>query len=420
MLLSFIKKELLLLIRNPQELLVLVAMPFILIIILGFALGSVLNGEGQVIEGKVGLVMHSNDEEELTKFKEDLEKLPIPVEMKEQLLQQAEHVLPIPMLADTIFGSDELRSVMTLEELPIDQFQAAKKEGEYSAIIEVPEQFTSQLLYSAFIEQTDVPALMIYSNEGKELSASIVEDVITVFQEQYTLSAMLGKELQSEEVISVPNVKGSIETVANREPISAFNYYAVGMGVMFVLFIASTISARTFIEKKEHLFDRILLANVPSWTYLGSVFFSAIVIALLQLGILFGGAALFFKVYWPNFLSFLCVTISLCVAVAGITVLLTALNHYFNTDVASKLFMTSFVAVLSFVGGSFVPVMTMSEVLEQVGQYTPNGAAMSAYLNIFQGAGVTEVIDHITVLLLFTTIVSAIAWFVFSRKGVAV
>ncbi|MFK4998624.1 ABC transporter permease [Bacillus sp. N9] len=241
------------LVRNPQELLVLIAMPFILITILGFSLSSVLEGDGQMIKGKAAIVMHSSNEGELAQFKNELAKLPIPEVIKEQLLEQAEHILPIPMLVENIFGSDELRSVIPLENLSIDQLQKAKSEGEYSAIIEVPEQFTSKLLYSIFIEKTSVPALTIYSNEGKELSASIVEDVVKVFQEQYTRSAMLGKELLYEGFSSTPDVKGSVETVANREPIRAFSYYAVGMGVMFVLFIASTISSRGLWKKGKRV-----------------------------------------------------------------------------------------------------------------------------------------------------------------------
>lgn len=405
------------LVRNPQELLVLIAMPLILITILGFALGAVLEGDEQIIKGKAAIAMHSTDEKEMTDFKDQLANLPLSNEKKEQLLHQAEDVLPIPMLIEDIFGSDELRSVITLEELPIDQLQRAKDEGEYSAIIEVPEQFTSKLLQSVFIDKTNVPTLTIYSNEGKELTASVIEDIVAIFQEQYSRNAMLGKELQYENLLTLPDVSSSIGTVSNREPIGAFSYYAVGMGVMFVLFIASTISSRTYMEKKENVFDRILLANIPSWTYMVSVFFSSTLIALLQLGILFSGAALFFRVYWPDIVAFLCVTLSLCIAVGGITVLLMALNHCLETDAASKLFMTSFVAVLSFVGGSFVPVGNMSSVMERVGGFTPNGAAMSAYFDIFQGVGVMGVMDHIGILCLLGVLLMIVAWFVFPRKA---
>ncbi|MFK4998623.1 hypothetical protein ACI2OX_18955 [Bacillus sp. N9] len=52
------------------------------------------------------------------------------------------------------------------------------------------------------------------------------------------------------------------------------------------------------------MFNRILLANVPSWLYMVSVFFSATFIAFLQLVILFSGAAIFYGVHWPNFAAF--------------------------------------------------------------------------------------------------------------------
>ena len=57
---------------------------------------------------------------------------------------------------------------------------------------------------------------------------------------------------------------------------------------MNVLFIASAISGITFLKKKIHVFDRVILANVSRWVYFIGVFFSGAFFALLQLSIVFG------------------------------------------------------------------------------------------------------------------------------------
>lgn len=396
----------------------LLGMPLILITILGFALGSVLDGSVQTVTGKAALIMHTSEEAELSVFKNALAEVPMPEKIQDQLYEQAESFSPVSMLKHEIFGNEELQSIITLEELPASKLQEVKKAGQYSAVIEVPAQFTSRTLESLFIEEKAIPPLTVYTNEGKELSAAIVEDVMAGFQEQYSVWAALGKEGLLNEVrsMSSSNVSGSIETLTKKKPIGAFSYYAVGMSVMFVLFIASSISSGSFMEKKWNVFDRILLANVPKWTYVLSVFLSTVAIAFLQIIILYTGAALLYGVRWPDLAAFLCVTLALCTAVGGISVFLMSLNNRLGSESASKLFMSAFVAVLAFVGGSFTPVGNMSEWLEKIGRMTPNGAAMSAYFDIMQGTGVSGVADHIWILLLLTAVLLAASWLVFPRK----
>ncbi|MEK3889536.1 ABC transporter permease [Bacillus sp. FSL K6-3431] len=419
--LSFIKKELLLFVRNPQELLVLLGMPLLLITILGFALGSVLDGDQQPVKGKVALILHTSEAEDFADFKEKIAEMPLPDEARDHLYEQTESLLPITMLKKEIFGQKELQSIIMLEEQPVSQLQEIKNDGRYSAIIEVPAHFTIQMLESLFMEEKVVPALTVYSNEGKELSAAIVEDIVAIFQERYSVWGALGREglLGDEIPVMTADVDGAVETLTKKE-ISAFSYYAVGMSVMFVLFIASSVSSLSFMEKKWNVFDRILLANVPRWSYVASVFFSAKVIAFLQLMILYAGSAVFYGVRWPNIAGFLCVTLSLCSAVGGIAVLLMAINSRLNSEAASKLFMSGFVAVIAFIGGSFTPVGNMSEWMEKIGQLTPNGAAMSAYLELLRGGTIASVADRILVLLLLAGVLSVVTWLIFPRKGGAV
>ena len=49
--------------------------------------------------------------------------------------------------------------------------------------------------------------------------------------------------------------------------------------------------------------------------------------------------------------------------------------------------------MLAFIGGSFTPVGNMSEVMAQIGGLSPNGAAMSAYLDVLQGASIADVAE---------------------------
>lgn len=416
MLRSFLKKEILLFLRNRQELIILVGMPFLLITILGFALGAVLDGDVQPINAKVALVVHSNEQEELQEFKDKLDASPMPDEIKSVLYTQSQQLLPVSMLKNNIFLDERMSQILTLDEISFSQMEKVKKEGEYAAIIEVPEGFTSSILQTLFIQKQSVPELKVYVNEGKELSANIVEDIMKIFRDQYSVMSAVGMEMQGEVQVPDITVEPKVETVNKAEPIGAFSYYSVGMSVMFVLYIASTMSSHSFMENKNHVFNRIILANVPSLMYIVSVFCTTVMLAFIQVGILYSGAALFYRVHWPDFIAFVSVTLALSMAVGGIAVFLSALNHRYRTNAASKIFMNVFVTILSFVGGSFIPVGNMSEVMERIGKLTPNGAAMAAYLDVLQGEGLLGVINHIGALSILAIIFFVIAWLIFPRR----
>lgn len=417
---SLVWKEFKLFIRNPQELLILFLMPLTLITILGFALGSFFDDEVSPITGSVAIVQHGDEEEELSEFMQSLSGSGLPETAIHQIETEIENLLPIRMLREQVFGHEELSEVMTIEVITPSELEQAKEDGKYSAIIEVPEDFTERLLHSLFIEEQDIPGLIVYQNEEMEYSSAFATDLVEQFKEQYSLMASLGKEgwITEEDSLDEVRSEGAIETVTEQEPIGAFSYYTVGMSVMFVLFLAANISTNSFIEKQQHVYNRIRLANVPNVTYLLGVFISGFALALIQLCILYGGAALLFEVVWSNVLEFFIITCSLSAVVGSIGVLLTAINHQTNSDSASKLYGNAGVALLAFLGGSFTQVSNISETIQAIGNITPNGAAMAAYLQVLQGAELPEIHVYVWTLLVEVIVFLAIASLISVRKAV--
>ena len=160
----------------------------------------------------------------------------------------------------------------------------------YTAVIEVPANFTYETLQAMVLNEGSQPELMVYQNEGSQIGSSVVESILQQFQEQLTLHTFLGQKGIDQRTIAIDEelILGETITLNKKEPVSKKSYYAVGMAVMNVLFIASAISSIAFLEKKTHVFDRIILANVSRWVYFIGVFLSGSIFALLQLLIIFG------------------------------------------------------------------------------------------------------------------------------------
>ncbi|WP_175986436.1 ABC transporter permease [Bacillus sp. Marseille-Q1617] len=415
---QFIKKQLLLIMRNPQILLILIGMPLILITILGFALGNVMSGEEVSVKAKVAIIEHGDSEQELSLFLKELESSTLPPETWEAVSQSAQRLMPVELLRSEVLKNPELKKYISVDEVEPGDLEKTKEDDSYSAIIEIPEGFSAQILSFMFLKGEVKPELKLYRNEGRELTSNLVEDLLTGFQEQYSLAAIIGRS--SDSMLNTESreteVEGAVASVEDREPLTSMTYYAVGMSVMFVLYIASNMGSFAYQEKEDHVFDRMILANVPVWKYFISILMTTVILALLQLGILFGICALFYGVTWPDIRSFILVTIALSLAVGSIGALLTSLNYRANSEAFSNFFSTVAVTIFAFIGGSFGELFS-SDFIQSIGAFTPNGAGMAAYFKLFQGYTLSGVYSEMLTLLVLSLIILGVAALLFPKKG---
>jgi ABC-2 type transport system permease protein len=416
---SFIKKQFLLFMRNPHELLVLLGMPLVLITILGFALGNVMDGDTPKIHAKIAFVDQGDEQADVQKFVHELESMKLPDEQKKMMVSAANNMLPVTTFKKDVLGSKDLKPYIKVVTVQPSDMQNIRKDDSYTAIIEVPKQFTYLLLKNILLGEKQAPRLSFYVNEGKEITSQFVEDIIVGFQQRYSAFSALGKSGLINSSFEMPrvDVQGKVETVTKREPISAVTYYMVGMSVMFALYIASNVGSYAFNEKQLHVFDRILLADVSKWSYMTGIFISAMLLAFLQLNILYGITSFIYHIRWFDFVSFIFVTLVFSLAVGGLAVLVTALNFRVNSEQVSRFFQTAVVTFFSLLGGSFFPASQLSGLIHTLGDLTPNGSAMSAYLKLLQGYGLMEVAQSIVYLCLFSLVMAAAAVWAFPKRG---
>lgn len=413
---QIIKKQALVLIRNPVQLLLLVGLPIILILILGVALSSFMNGESPTIQVKLGIVEQEQEDAQLERFSEDKKG-----EIPPAVLNQLDDMLPIQRLKEDVFGSDEAAKYITLEEIsPLDK-EKVLDDNTYTALIEVPDNFTYEILEYSLLGEEKQPSLQLFTNTEHQLGVSIVDGILTQYQEQLTLQTFLQEEEINPENLeeNLQNVTADVMTLDQQSPVSSKDYYTVGMAVMNVLFIASAIGSIAFLEKNIFVFDRIILANVSRWVYFIGILLSGMIFAFLHLLIIFGFSWIVFGVTWPDLLGFIFVTTAYAVAVGGIAVLLTALSYRLHSEVITNFFSNILVSLMALLGGSFFPLGDSSAFIATLGNLTPNGAGMSAYITLLRGNELSDVTDHLAFLLLFGFVSIVIAAWSFPKRGAA-
>ncbi|MED3571861.1 ABC transporter permease [Cytobacillus praedii] len=420
MITQLIKKELLMVWRRPRELVILLFMPFVLITILGAALGTIIDGEAPDLNIKLAVIQKDDIVHGEEKIIKKMESLPLSPEEKAGAIEGIKSLNPIRILLDNVFASEEFKEsiqVTEMESMPSD-----KEALKYSGVLEIPAGFTEQFYLHAFFNEEEVPKLNLKLNESNTLEGGVLKDIFTSFQEDISLWSVLPslgidpEKLQNSFISKV----GNTETITKTKPINAVSYYAIGMCVMFMFYVAGNSASMALEEKESQIYGRILLANVPVPIFFIGIFVSTIIITFVQMNILFGLSALIHGVSWPNVIDYFVVTFILCVMVGGFAVFISAINYRSNSRSATQIFSSFFIPIIAFVGGSFIPVSQIGGFFEIISQYSPGGAGISAYYKIMQGFPLSDVSGQLLSVAITTVLLLLLAFLIQPRRGEAI
>lgn len=419
--LNLIKKDFLTISRDRSEVLVLLAMPLILIAILGFALGGLMSGEQGIDEIPVAIVMENDFENDLEEFQQTLIQEGLPQENVEQIIMSSRDSDPATIFMD-IMESPDLEEVITFRtDFNREQANEAIKQDEVAAVITIPQKFTLNTLMAIYLGEESNANIELLVQNNEQFQAGIVENILTSFTEQYNLEVSI---LQATEGIAIESeVRGEFGKVSylpTLRPVSSFQYYTMGMAVMFALYVASTVSSNAFKEKTSHVFARLMLTGERPLRYLLSKGISAMVLSIVQLMILFIVSTLAFQTFGDMSLESLIgmgiVTLAFSLTIGSLATLLTAIALQFNDDAVSGIFSGFVVSAFGFIGGSMLPVEQFSPLLRELGNLTPNGAMMTAYLQLMQGLELVDVLPMIYRVLTMMVVFIIIAVAIFPKR----
>lgn len=417
---AFLRKDILILLRDYKELVIILLVPFLAITVLGFALRG--NGSSGPLTMKVAFVVQDNEESGVERFVQELETRSPAPEMQEDV----DTFRPYTLLR-TLFATQQLREMIEIVEMDQVSAEQALKNEEVAAILTVPEHFTYFSLQKRVLNEGPGSTLNIVVANYSAIDARVFHDIVDGFVRTINVDSALSQTAHEYGVALetfVPQTNpGRLETVtgSSQPEVTAFQYYTIAEAVMFVLFVASVMASKAFVEKQRHVFNRILLAGKHPLFYLGGKIISTTLIAFLQLALLFTLSALIYQTFAGRDLTFwlwLCViSLLLAFCVATISALLTACAFRIRSSAFTGVFSGILVMLLAVAGGSFVPTTNFPVVLQVIGAWTPNGAALQAYMHAFLGADMTTVLLPLCRLFGVACLFLLISMLVFPRRG---
>jgi len=180
---------------------------------------------------------------------------------------------------------------------------------------------------------------------------------------------------------------GSLLNIEDREVLGEtrtkplISFYAAGIGVMFLLFTASSASGTLLDEADSGTLDRVLSTRITMTKLLLGKLSYNILLAFAQLTLMFIWGYAIFHVDLPHHIGgFIVIGLSTSFAVASFGMLLASLC---KTRAQLGSLSTLLILVMSSLGGSMFPRYLMPEAMQQAGLFTINAWAIDGFTKIF-------------------------------------
>ena len=388
--------------RDPASFIVLLAMPLILIFILGLVFQPLWTNKPFTINVAV--------------FNEDRGKIS-------------------KMLIEDVFGSNELKDMIKIQSFKSEE-EIIKNinKGKFAAGIVIKKGFSESIM------KGENAKIEVYGDPEQTIKAGIVKNIVESFtlevlKRRIVIGTALGF-LRSENLIQPSEIQKLIpmwlSKIKNKENLVsvtketekkhaknplAMEYYAVGMGVMYLLF-ATNSGAETILEERRiKTFDRIKVAPVGEKEILGGKLFGIFLVGLLQFVIIIMFTSIFYKVNWGDSAPGIIIMIlSAVLAFSGFSTLLAsfAKNQEQIGNIGSALSM-----IFGFLGGAMWPVFTFPKWMNIASKFTPNRWALDGFFKLmYDGGGVISILPYAFVLLIMASIFFFIGVSRLKLKGV--
>jgi ABC-2 type transport system permease protein len=421
-------KDLLVSFKDKKSLVITILMPAILTAILGFAFSGMMGGNKTLGRAEVAVVNMGDWQEDIKEFEGFLNSpigRQIEESQKEKIIESIYEFNFEDILYREVLSNTEVSKFLNYRKMPLKEAEEALKEGEITAMIVIPEGFLYKTLINLLMPFRTPVEIEVIKHPDHLLKGDMVEGILKGFTD--ALSAGIIAKNTFLEIAIENNIGdkayGELDNIINgmyrtgirdinlnkvteegKKTISSFQYYAVGMAVMFILYAAADGAHYTIDELKNGTYNRMILANTGICRIMASRFISTSIFSAVQITVLMLFSRFAFNTHWGDFTGILVLTLFLALAVGSLSVFLSSINLRLKDNRASIVFQAGFIQFSALIGGSFFP-MDAVPLLKKMGTFTVNGAAMQGFLKLMRGYHIWE----ITGILLILTAVTGIS-----------
>ncbi len=304
--------------------------------------------------------------------------------------------------------------------------QHAKKEleeGELTAILEIPENFSTGLMY-----MQNYP-LKIILNKNDIVNSYLIENLCSSFSEYITsveVSAASLYEVLIEQGLSVKEAasvndaasyelislaidrKKFFEFIENEEipSISSVLYNVVSVEILIIFFVGSLFAIELSEEKNKKLLLRIKNIGVSNQTVVCGKLMSYLTVMVLQIVIIFIPVTFFVnneQLYSINIIVYSMICSYFILAFWRV------IEAFVKNKEALMFLGSALTLIFAVLGGTFFPIYLMPYSMRSIAKITPNFWLSKYMMYVINGSALIDILIPIITIIAISTIMMAIA-----------
>lgn len=415
---ALIYKDTLLLLRDFPGLAMMFLMPLALVVLMAYLQDSTFNS---INEHKIPLLILNQDRDSLG-------------DAIERSVSQA--------------GIFEVDSLENGQPLTIESLERAVARGDYQIGIVIPQNTTGsirsrvrQSVMGAFGGEADTiissDSISIFvdpttKNSFKSTILSSIREYAASLQTDFVLREVV---LEVNTVVPVPigDIDIPKDMVLLKEQYARLDQGRIipnsvqhnvpAWGMFAVFFIVISLAGNIIKEREDGSFTRLLTMPCPSWLYLVAKAIVYLVVCLLQLTLMFlMGIYVLPRLGLPSLAlgqsisALVLMSISASLAAIGYGI---AIGKVATSNQQASVFGAISVVIMAAVGGVWIPVFVMPEVMQIVSHISPLNWGLSGFYDIFvRDGGLESVWPESCTLLLFAALCLGVALYYGRRKSI--
>ena len=431
-------KDLKIILSDIKATMLLIAMPLILIAILGTALKGSFIQEGNTDTIKIAVVKKYDANEEIYRFIDFLQNSSFSENIDKADINNIEAGIK-DLNIDDIFTKDflqneEIKKILEYKITGEEDALRQLKSGEISAVLILPQDFVFNMNMNFFTPFRNNIEIKVIGHPDRYISSQIVEGIMEGFSDRIS-SIIIGKNAFLETAMEVgmgakaydemgsviDDITKNLEEssvdvdyieIEGKKPITGFQYYAAGMATMFILFTAGNGGKLLLDEKKNITYQRMTIGGIQKSKIVLGKFFTIFLLSLIQMSLIIIFTSLIYKVKWGAFIYVTLITFCTAFSVAGLGMLLAAITFRNNNYKASDVYQAVIINGMAILGGSFIPIDVLPKFLQTLSNFTLNGLALKSYLSVMQGGSIGMIVSWLIGLIAIGVVLTIIAVYI--------
>jgi ABC-2 type transport system permease protein len=177
---------------------------------------------------------------------------------------------------------------------------------------------------------------------------------------------------------------GLAEGQVGGRTIEAANYFGPSMAIFFLFFTVSFGARSILAERRQGTMRRLLASTASPGGVLAGKALAAFVLGTASVLVMWLATTLVFGADWGDPVAVVALTVSSVLSAIGVTALVITLAR---TDEQAEGYSSLVVFTLALLGGNFVYLAQLPELLQRVSLLTPNGWALRGFVDLVADGG---------------------------------